>query len=258
MSQQPLPPSAAPFAGLDLTGKNAVVTGSSRGIGACTAALLRARGASVIGISRFGGEPGDLHADLSRADDVEAVAGQVSQRFDRLHILVNNAGAGAFGLPIQTATGDDWDHYLALNAKAAFLLTRGLLPALRAAGGAAVVNVSSVHAVATTADVAPYAASKGALVALTRSMAIDLAKDRIRVCGVLPGATQTDMMREHIETIGSTAQELGFRFGDDDFPRVCQPEETAQVIAFLASPAGSAVAGSSVWADGGMLSTLGF
>lgn len=247
----------SPFAGLDLTGKVAVVTGASRGIGAATADLLRRRGAEVIGISRSG-VPGGIAADLGSSEDCRAAADAIGDLADRVDILVNNAGAGAFGLPIDVATEDDWDRYLAVNARSVFLLTRGLLPQLRAAGGASVVNVASVHALATTSGVAPYAASKGAVVALTRSMAIDLAPSRIRVTCVLPGATATDMMDEHVARIGSTPEEIGFRFAETDFPRVCRPEETAEVIAFLASPAASAIAGSAVLADGGMLSTLGF
>lgn len=249
---------AHPYARLDLAGRNAVVTGSSRGIGAATAALLRARGADVIGVSRSEGAEGDIQADLASEAECTRVGELIAARFDSVHILVNNAAAGAFGLPIDVATSQDWDHYLGLNAKSAFLLTKALLPRLTEARGASVVNVASVHAVATSAGVSPYAASKGALVALTRSMAIDLAPRLIRVCGVLPGATETAMMQDHLDAMGETAEEVGFRFGDGDLPRVCQPEETAEVIAFLASPAGSAIAGSSVYADGGMLSTLGF
>jgi NAD(P)-dependent dehydrogenase (short-subunit alcohol dehydrogenase family) len=248
----------SPFSGLDLTGKFAVVTGASRGIGAATAALLRARGATVVGVSRSPGGPDDLQADVGDEADCDRIGRVLADRFDRLHILVNNAGAGAFGLPIDVATSQDWDHYIAVNAKSAFLLSKALLPLLTAARGAAIVNVSSVHATATSAGVAPYAASKGAITALTRSMAIDLAPRLIRVSGVLPGATATEMMQEHIDVIGKSAEELGFRFGEGDFPRVSRPEETAEVIAFLASPAGSAIAGSSVLADGGQLSTLGF
>jgi NAD(P)-dependent dehydrogenase (short-subunit alcohol dehydrogenase family) len=249
---------ASPFALLDLTGRIAVVTGASKGIGAATAELLRARGATVVGVSRSPGGPDDIQADVGSEADCGRVGREVAERFSELHILVNNAGAGAFGLPIETATSADWDRYLGVNAKSAFLLTKELLPLLTAAGGASIVNVSSVHAVATSAGVAPYAASKGALTALTRSMAIDLAPRRIRVSCVLPGATATDMMQEHLDAIGSTAEEVGFRYGEEDFPRVCLPAETAEVIAFLASPAASSIAGSSVLADGGMLSTLGF
>jgi glucose 1-dehydrogenase len=250
--------SAAGFERLDLTGRVAVVTGASKGIGAATAGLLRSRGAEVIGVSRSVTVDGDISADLSIEGEFGRVGELISERTDRVHILVNNAGAGAFGLPIDLASSTDWDHYLTLNAKSAFLLTKALLPQLRAARGSAIVNVSSVHAVATTAGVAPYAASKGALVALTRSMAIDLAPSLIRVSCVLPGATETDMMQEHIDRIGGSAADLGFKFDEADFPRVCRPEETAEVIAFLASPAASAIAGSAVLADGGMLSFLGF
>lgn len=251
---------AGPYRALDMSGKVAVVTGGSRGIGLATARLLSARGATVVNVSRSAG-PDDIHtliADLGVSAEVRAVGSQIRAEYPTVHVLVNNAGVGAFGLGIADADETDWDRIMAINAKATFLLTRELLPSLEQGRPAAVVNVASVHAVATAAGVAPYAASKGALVSLTRSMAIDLAPLLIRVVGVLPGATRTDMLAEHAERLGPEAAAAAFPVGADLMPRTCEPEETAEVIAFLASPAGSAVVGSSVYADGGMLSTLGF
>ncbi len=251
---------AHPYAALDMTGKIAVVTGASRGIGLSTARLLAARGATVINLSRSSG-PADIRtvtADLGDPDTLRDAAARIREEFPAIHVLVNNAGVGAFDLGIAQAEEADWDRIMGINAKAAFLLTHELLPALERGRPASVVNVSSVHAVATAAGVAPYAASKGALVALTRSMAIDLAGSLVRVVGVLPGATRTEMLAEHADRLGPEAAAAAFPVGDDLIPRTCDPEETAEVIAFLASPAASAVVGSSVYADGGMLSTLGF
>ncbi len=138
------------YSGLDLTGKTAIVTGASRGIGAATAELLRRRGARVIGVSRNAVEAEDIVADLGDEQAFSEVGRLIAERTDVVHILVNNAGAGAFGLTIDAATSGDWDHYLAVNAKAPFMLTKALLPHLRRAAGATIVNVSSVHALATT------------------------------------------------------------------------------------------------------------
>ncbi|CAN5346234.1 SDR family oxidoreductase [soil metagenome] len=216
------------YAGLDLTGRVAVVTGASRGIGKSTADLMEARGATVYRVS-LSSSDGDrvIKADVSTAEGCARIATRVAEEHDTVHILVNNAGIAAFDLGIDQATEADWDRTLGVNAKSVFLLSKALLPALKRARGACIVNVSSVHAVATAAGVAPYAASKGASVALTRSMAIDLAKERIRVVAVLPGATATDMLEEYAEKSGGTYEELGFSLGDDQIARVCTPGEVA-------------------------------
>ena len=242
------------FEGLDLAGKVAVVTGASRGIGRAVSQLLRARGALVYAVSLNAEDaPTQLGADVGSAEDCARVASWIAKHHDAVHILVNNAGISAFDLDIERATEADWDRTLAVNAKSVFLLSKALLPALKNALGSCIVNVSSVHAVATAAGVAPYAASKGATVSLTRSMAIDLAQHLIRVVAVLPGATATDMLNEYAEKAGGTLEELGFKDGSDQVPRVCTPLEVAEAIVFAASPAASGITGSTITVDGGLL-----
>jgi NAD(P)-dependent dehydrogenase (short-subunit alcohol dehydrogenase family) len=242
------------FEGLDLAGKVAVVTGASRGIGQAVSQLLRARGAHVYEVSLNAEDgPNRLSADVGSAEHCSRIASWVAQNHDAVHILVNNAGISAFDLDLERATEADWDRTLAVNAKSVFLLSKALLPALKKAHGSSIVNVSSVHAVATAPGVAPYAASKGATVSLTRSMAIDLARHRIRVIAVLPGATATDMLNEYAEKSGGTLEELGFKDGQDQLPRVCTPLEVAEAIVFAASPAASGITGSTITVDGGLL-----
>lgn len=248
--------SSSAYARYDLTGRVAVVTGAARGIGAATADLLEMRGATVWRVDRDVTTDTDsrlIHADVSSPDACAEAGAVVALAHDRLDILVNNAGVGAFGMGIAEATVDDWHRVIGVNATSVFAMSKAMLPLLEAAGTASIVNVSSVHALATSAGVAPYAASKGAVLALTRSMAIDLGPRGIRVACVLPGATDTDMLRNHARVAGMTYEELGFSLDPSSFPRVCSPDEVAEVIAFAASPAGSAVTGSALLADGGLL-----
>jgi len=244
----------SPLAAVDLTGRVAVVTGASRGIGRATAELLRSRGATVYGVSLSAGDaPDAIQCDVASAADCQRVAEVVSREHDVVHILVNNAGISAFDLGIEQATEEDWDRTMGVNAKSIFLLSKALMPALKRAGGACIVNVSSVHAVATAAGVAPYAASKGASAALTRSMAIDLAQHRIRVVAVLPGATATDMLDEYAQKSGGSLKELGFSLSDNEISRVVSAREVAEAIVFAASPAASGITGSTITVDGGLL-----
>lgn len=242
------------YDGLNLTGKVALVTGGSRGIGQATVELLRARGATVYDASiDVDDGPTTVRADVSSASDCARVASIIEKNHNVLHILVNNAGIAAFDMGIEQASEADWDRTMGVNVKAAFLLSKALLPALRRAAGACIVNVSSVHALATAERVAPYAASKGSLAALTRSMAIDLAEDRIRVVSVLPGATSTPMLEEYAAKTGGVVGGPGFSLAPDQIGRVSAASEVAEGIVFVASPAASAITGSALTVDGGML-----
>ena len=134
-----------------------------------------------------------------------------------------------------------------------FGLTHELVPLLSTGTNPVVVNISSVHAVATSEGVGPYAASKGAVLALTRSMALDLAAFGIRVVAVLPGAIDTPMLEAHAAREGKSLGALGFSVDPRVPGRVLQADEVAEVVAFLASDAASGMTGSAVTVDGGLL-----
>ena len=152
-------------------------------------------------------------------------------------------------------TDEEWEQTIAVNLSSVFKVCRVTLPLLRASGGGSVVNVSSVHAEATVPGVPAYAASKAALVGLSRQMALDYAGDRIRVNSVLPGSVATRMTLPAMEAAGG-AEALGLTFAQNAIARIAQPREIATAIGFLISDAASFVTGSAMQVDGGLLSRL--
>lgn len=236
----------------------ALVTGAAGGIGQATVHAFAAAGWAVVGSDRHAHCPLQnghyIPADLRDAAQVGAIAAQVRQTFGRLDALVNNAALQVCKSALDT-TLTEWDEIMAVNVRAAFLLAQDLYPLLQATQGS-IVNVSSVHAVATSANIAAYAASKGALVALTRALAIEFAAAGIRVNALLPGAIDTAMLRSGLERGHLTSQAVGDRLQElgrkTVMGRVGQAEEIAQAILFLADPAQSGfMTGQSLIVDGG-------
>jgi NAD(P)-dependent dehydrogenase (short-subunit alcohol dehydrogenase family) len=230
-------------------GRVAIVTGGSRGIGLETARRLVREGAKVLAVSRKPGEPEEgivpFACDVSKEEDILRCVEEAYRRFGRWDVVVNNAGSMSFkNLVDQTA--DDWRETLEVDLIGAFLFTREALR--RMEKGGAIVNVSSIHAVETTAQVAPYAASKAALLSLTRSASIEGQEKGIRCNAVLPGAIDTPMLWDN-PNVKSGAEQV-------DPKDVGQPEEVAAAIAFLASDDASFVHGSSLRVDGGRLDRL--
>lgn len=185
-----------------MTTRTALITGVCGGIGTATARAFADAGWSVIGVDRSP-PPDDLHLDRFEMVDVSS-SEQIAELFDNLrseltglHALVNNA-AMQVNKPIIETSDQDWEQIINTNVRSAFQCIRDSQPLLKSVGGA-VVNVSSVHALATSVNVAVYAISKGALVALTRSAALELAVDGIRCNAVLPGAIDTKMLREGLD-----------------------------------------------------------
>jgi NAD(P)-dependent dehydrogenase (short-subunit alcohol dehydrogenase family) len=235
------------------TDKVAIVTGAASGIGLATARQFAQEGAKVVvadlneekakaAAAGFGGL--GIRCDVSKEDDVKACVQQTLTSFGRWDILVNNAGLMVFK-PLEEHTLDDWTRVLSVDLLGAFLFTKEAFLHMK---GGSIVNVSSVHAVETTPQVASYAAAKTALLALTRSASIEGKKRGIRTNVVLPGAIDTPMLWDNpnvkagIETI--------------DMTDVGKPEEVANAIAFLASDEASFVYGTSMRVDGGRLDRL--
>lgn len=184
-----------------MTRRSVLITGVQGGIGSATAELFASSGWEVIGVDRAGEAPDTVDryeiVDVSNSQQIADLFASLRQDHSELHALVNNA-AIQVNKPIVETTDDEWDHIINTNVRSAFQCIREAHPMLAACRGS-VVNVSSVHALATSMNVAVYAISKGALAALTRSAALELAADGIRCNAVLPGAIDTKMLREGLD-----------------------------------------------------------
>ncbi|HEX7301481.1 SDR family oxidoreductase [Lentzea sp.] len=250
----------------DLSGKHALVTGGTKGIGVMIARGLLQAGARVIISSRDAdacaeaqralSEFGDVRAvpaDLSRHDECRRLAALVEADFERLDVLVNNAGA-MWREPLETFPDEAWDSVLDLNLKAPFWLVRALLPALRRAGTAddpaRVVNIGSIAAIHVAASPNySYAASKAALHQLTRVLARELGPQHVAVNAVAPGPFPSQMMASTLDALGDAiaAKAPLRRLGRDD--------DMAGTAVFLASRAGAYLTGAVIPVDGGIATT---
>jgi meso-butanediol dehydrogenase / (S,S)-butanediol dehydrogenase / diacetyl reductase len=238
----------------------AIVTGGSSGIGLATARQLREEGCRVVICARseervagtievLGGGP-DLFgvvADLGRAGDGSRLVERAVARFDALDVLVNAHGIQGAPGPIAGMPRSAWQEVLDVNLLGPIETMAAAIPHLRAAGGGAVVNVSSIDYMQTEPGIAPYGVSKAALVAFTKYAASESAGDGIRVNAVAPGWVRTPMTAPFLTEAGVDSGTVETNM----LGRVAEPDELAQVICFLAGPAASYVTGETVVADGG-------
>jgi NAD(P)-dependent dehydrogenase (short-subunit alcohol dehydrogenase family) len=250
-----------------LTGKVAVITGAATGIGRASAllfaragarvALTDARGAelerTVADVRTAGGEVTSTVVDLARPEDCATAVDAAVRAFGRLDVLLNNAGVGTMvvGGTVETITIEHWDLAQDVNVRAMYLVSRAALPHMRTVGGGAIVNIASVSAFRGTTDrpTHAYAASKGAVLSLTRAMAASYGRDRIRVNAICPGTIRTRLTEDIVERVVRDAKEgRGIPLG-----RVGEPEDVANCALFLASDAASFVSGSHIVVDGGAM-----
>ncbi len=245
--------------------KTVMITGAGGGIGRAAVHLFAERGWRVIGVDRspFGDgfpEAGRfIQADISHPEVAEQIFSQARAFTPALTALVNNA-AVQVAKPLVETTVEEWDAVMASNLRSVFLFVKLAHPLLKVHGGA-IVNVSSVHAVQTSTNIAAYAASKGGLLALTRALAIEFAGDNIRVNAVLPGAVDTPMLRAGLNRghvgDGSLQERLDNLARKTVNGRVGKPAEIAQAIYFLADDeASSFMTGQSLIVDGGATARL--
>lgn len=251
-----------------LAGKRAVITGGTSGIGEATARLFSAEGARVLitgrrsehghtvarEIREAGGEAHFVRADHCRPRDCERVVERAIDRLGGIDILFNNAGIVTNGTA-ETVSEDAWARTLALNVTAVWRMSRLVLPALREAGGGVIVNNASDWGVVGAKGALPYATSKGAVVQLTRSMALDHAAEGIRVNAVCPGDTWVQRWAEdgYFPGSGAVTRKRAQREAAANIPlrRFAETEEIARAVLYLASAESSYVTGQLLVVDGG-------
>jgi NAD(P)-dependent dehydrogenase (short-subunit alcohol dehydrogenase family) len=248
-------------------GQFCIVTGAASGIGLATAKLLSDSGATVLGLDRSedAGTSTNVFAegnnfyrkcDLSVPEEIEKVFAEFKN--SKLAALFNVAGLPTNGVGIEETSVSDWDRIFNVNLRAVFLTAKYSLPLFKNNGGGAIVNVSSVHAYSTMKNHAAYAASKGGMNSLTTELAIELNPQSIRVVGVAPGSIRTPMTTTDLKRDAEVLNSLGFPTDGKSIGHVGEPEEIARILTWCASPEASFITGTTIQADGGLLSRLGY
>ncbi|EXG81631.1 SDR family NAD(P)-dependent oxidoreductase [Cryptosporangium arvum] len=235
----------------------AVVTGAARGIGREVVRRLRAEGYRVVAVDRDPGvaalaEDGrvvTVTADVTADDTPAAAIGRAVSEFGRLDLLVNNA-ARFLRRSIADTTDDDFDTLFATNVRPAFRLARAALPHLERTRGS-IVNTASISGLVGVANQSVYAMTKGAIVQLTRQLAIEYAARGVRINAVAPGAVDTGFMDEARRADPDPAASLAVTLGNHPIGRMSTPDEVARAIVFLAAPESSGITGTILSVDGG-------
>jgi NAD(P)-dependent dehydrogenase (short-subunit alcohol dehydrogenase family) len=240
-----------------LSGKAAIITGGGSGIGKAIAMAFVREGAKVVIAGRdgkkleraaaeIGGECLAVSADVSKPSDVHRLVDAALGKFQRINVLVNNAAVLLPGTA-ESLTEEDFDQTFSINVRGLWLLSRAVLPHMRAAGGGSIVNIASVLSLLGARNRVAYAASKGAVMAMTKAMALDHAAENIRVNCICPGIVATEMVARFSLDENALRQRVAMhpmgRFG--------QPEDVASAAVFLASDESGWTTGSVMTVDGG-------
>jgi meso-butanediol dehydrogenase / (S,S)-butanediol dehydrogenase / diacetyl reductase len=243
--------------------KTAIITGAGTGIGRAIALAYAREGAQIALVGRrsellhdvakqTGGSPLVLSADVSKQGDIDRMLSDVKDRFGGLNVLVNNAGVLHIGTAEQI-TEEQWDQTFNVNVRGLWLLSRAVLPFLRAAGGGSIVNVASVLGINGARNRASYAPSKGAVILLTKCMAIDHGAENIRVNAICPSFVETDLTADVLRKAPDPAAVRRERVSVHPIGRLGQPDDIAGMAVYLASDESSWVTGAALAIDGGYL-----
>ncbi|HEV3257339.1 MAG TPA: SDR family oxidoreductase [Gemmataceae bacterium] len=249
-----------------LDGQVAWISGATSGIGEATAKLFTAEGArvAVAGIDAeggarvvteiraAGGEARFTPCDVTREADVQASVRQTAERFGGMHIMVNNAGV-VHVKKLDAYTEQEWDHLMAVNVRSIFFALKHGLPQLRRNPRSYMVNVGSISSFVGQAATPAYTASKGAVLMLSTSIALDYAADGLRCNCVCPGITDTPMLREHLNKTPDPDGTLARRVRRVPLGRAMRPEDIARAILYLSCEDSAGVTGTSLVVDGGYL-----
>jgi NAD(P)-dependent dehydrogenase (short-subunit alcohol dehydrogenase family) len=253
-----------------LTNKVAIVTGAAQGIGEGIAHVFAEEGARVViadikdeagkavaeAIRQSGGQAQYAHADVTLESDVRQLIEATVGKFGGLNILVNNAGTAVVGT-VEECTVEEWDHLMAINERSIFLTSKYAVPHLRRGGGA-ILNVGSVSSLVAQQGTPCYCASKGAVLMLTKSLALDYAPDKIRVNCLCPGVTDTPLLRFHMGHTPDPEAHLRQRLGRVPTGEMLYPEDMGRAAAFLCSDDARGITGAHLLVDGGYLACAEF
>jgi len=244
-----------------LEGKTALVTGAGSGIGKCIAETYVREGARVAVVDldadaakrvarAIGNNAIALRCDVSKKADIAAAVDETLAAFGALDILVNNAGATHINKPMLEIDEAEFDRIYAVNVKGVFLGCQAVVPVFRKASGGVIINIGSTAGLRPRPGLSAYNATKGAVHILTKSLAVELAPDRIRVCAIAPVATETPLLPSFL---GPAAGQREKFIASVPLGRLAQPQDIANAALYLASPDAEFVTGNIVEVDGGRI-----
>jgi len=256
---------------LKLNGKVAIVTGAASGIGRASAIAFAREGARVLVadrsqsgaeetarcISADGFETEAIEVDVSSEADVQRMVNKAVARWGRIDVLFNNAGV-LLVKSVEQMTEAEWDHVLAVNVKGAFFAVKHVVPHMRRNGGGSILNTGSIASLAGQVGTPAYSASKGAIALLTKSLALDLGRDRIRVNCICPGITDTPMLREHLGHGAEGEARIKARLSRVPLGEILRPEDVARAALYLVSDDSAGITGVLHVVDAGLTAAAEF